>query len=153
MIKYILLAAVWILPCAIAQAQPATPWNVVVKESIDATHVSEVPTSPDGTPVPSDLTLDTSFLNTGMISVYPSIPPTNGTEIEDGLRVFPWRVCNPLCTHRGYYLVGRVKNTDGTWHSSITRRNIDGTLDPTFGTNGWMYPSSTVTDVADAALG
>ncbi|MBK7011850.1 MAG: hypothetical protein IPH43_03585 [Xanthomonadales bacterium] len=153
MIKYILLAAVWILPCAIAQAQPATPWNVVVKESIDATHVPEMPTSPDGTLAPSDLTLDTGFLNTGMIPIYPSIPPANGTEIEDGLRVFPWRVCNPLCTHRGYYLVGRVKNTDGTWHSSITRRNIDGTLDPTFGTNGWMYPSSTVTDVADAALG
>ena len=153
MIKYILLAAVWMLPYAMAQAQTATPWNVVVKESIDATQASDIPTNPDGTTTPSDLALDLGFLNTGMFAFYPSTPPTNGTAIEDGLRVFQWRVCNPLCSHRGYYVVGRVKNTNGTWQSSITRRKADGTIDLTFGTVGWMYPSSSVTNVADAALG
>ena len=153
MIKYILLAAASMLPIAAAHAQPAMSWEDTVKESIDATQAYDVPTTPDGAPTPSDLTLDESFFNTGMFSFAPLTPPPNGTDIEDGLRVFQWYVCQPLCMHRGYYVVGRVKNTDGTWRSSITRRKADGTLDIAFGTLGWMYPSSTNTDVVDAALG
>ena len=153
MFKFILLVTAWILPCTMALAQPMTPWSEVIKESIDATHVPDQATAPDGSLVPSDLTLDTSFLNTGMFAFWPTPVPPNATDIEDGLRVFPWRVCNPLCTHRGFYAVGRVKNTDGTWQSSITRRKTDGTLDLAFGSAGWMYPSSQVSDVVDAALG
>lgn len=153
MLKYILLAASWLLPCAVAHAQAATPWEVAVKESIDATHVVDQPLAADGSLVPSDLTLDTSFLNTGMFAFWPTPAPPNATDIEDGLRVFPWSNCNPLCTHKGFYVVGRVKNTDGTWQSSITRRKADGSLDLAFGTSGWMYPSSQASDVVDAALG
>ncbi|HET9032027.1 MAG TPA: hypothetical protein VFN25_03880 [Dokdonella sp.] len=156
MIKYILLAAAWMLPLAAAPAQAATPWDVIVKESIDATQPIDIPTSPDGTATPSDLTLDTSFLNTGMISVYPIPAPPNATTIEDGLRVFPNIVCSGLpillCDHRGYYVVARVKNTDGSWQSAITSRKADGTLDLAFGTAGWMYPSTHLTEVVDAAM-
>lgn len=157
MLKYILLAAVWTLPLAAAHAQTATPWDIVVKESIDATQVIDMPTSPDGNVTPSDLTLDDSFNSTGMLSYWPPSTPTGGTGTEGSLRVFPWTVCTNIpiihCDHRGYYAVGRVKNTDGTWHSSITRRNADGTVDSTFGTAGWMYPATVETEVVDAAMG
>ncbi len=157
MFKYILLAAAWMLPFAAAHAQTATSWDAIVKESIDATQIIDDPELPDGAAAPSDLTLDTDFMDTGMVTIYPIPTPPNATTIEDGLRVFPYTECSPppamLCSHRGYYVVGRVKNTDGTWRSAITRRKADGTLDLAFGTVGWMYPSLTQTDIADAAMG
>ncbi len=153
MIKYVLLVAVWMLPLAAAHAQPALSWKDTVKESIDATQVPDMPRSPDGTPTPSDLNFDLSFFSTGMASLSPISNPPNATDIGQGVRVFQWYKCQPLCQHLGYYVVGRITNENGTFQSTITRRKADGTLDLSFGTVGWMYPSSTVLDVEDEAIG
>lgn len=141
------------LPLAAAHAQPATSWEDTIKESIDATQHRDMPAAPDGTLVPSDLSLDPGFLPWVIYS-----PPIVGaTDIEDGLRTFPYTTCTAppiiLCSHSGYYIAGRKKNDDGTWRSSITRRKSDGQPDPSFGSGGWQYPSTAALAVADAAIG
>lgn len=166
MIKYLLLVVVvWALPCTTAHAGDTTPvptqvqtapvpsWDDIVKESIDATHTQEMEFSLTGSPAPSDLTLDPDFIGNGMWGYSPIPLPEGASLISDSLRVFPYRVCNPFCSHRGYYTVDRVQNTDGTWRSAITRRTLTGGIDPYFGSLGWMYPSASVVSVADAAMG
>lgn len=158
MIKYILLAAAWMLPLAAAHAQTAMSWEDTIKESIDATHVPDRPMAPDGTLTPSDLTLDPDFLNGGMHPFFPFPRPVGTSLVQDGLRVFPSIGCittpAPMCLHNGYYVVGRIRNTDGTtWHSAISQRNLDGSINQSFGTDGWMYPSAQQADVVDAAMG
>lgn len=130
------------------------------KQATDATRPLQLDLAPDGSPVPSDLTLDADFGSGGLKSIWP--PGAAGwSDTEDGLRAFPWIGSVTLPgpppvvlpnVHKGYYVVGRQKNTAGTaWRAWIARMNLAGAVDTTFGTDGWIYTIE-VDDVVDAAV-
>lgn len=56
--------------------------------------------------------------------------------------------------HRGYYLLGRQKSSDGSqWRAAIARIKIDGTYDTSFGSSGWMYANPGImTGIVDALV-
>jgi hypothetical protein len=144
---------------AIGAAHAATD-DDFVKQSIDATRPVQIDLAPDGTVVPSDLTLDPGFGNSGLKSIWPPAP-AGWSDTEDGLRVFPWIGSVTLPgpppvtlpnMHKGYYLVGKQKNAAGDgWRGWIARVNVGGTLDTSFGTNGWIY-TITMDDIVDAVI-
>ena len=117
------------------------------KRATDATQPLQLNLAPDGSPTPSDLTLDTNFSATGMRALW--APNQDGwSNTEDGVGVFPWDGVGtlpgppPVTTnvHKGYYVVGKQKNTAGdAWRVWITRVDLGGITDTTFGTDGWIY--------------
>lgn len=156
MFKPLLLA---ICAALLTGAAHATPDDDFVKESIDATRPARIDLAPDGSVAPHDLSLDTDFDPTGSKSYWP--PATTGwSATEDSLRVFPWvgTITFPgsppisYTGHKGYYVVGKQKSSDGTqWRGWIARVNLAGSLDSTFGTNGWIYTIGQ-DDIVDAAI-
>ena len=108
---------------------------------------------------PSTIVPDPEFGNTGMKSFWP--PSTaDWSSVEDGLRVLPWvrQVTYPgpppatFPIHGGYYVLGRQQNAAGDrWRGWVARVSLEGTLDTTFGTAGWLYSDSADT-IVDAAM-
>jgi len=156
MFKSLLFAACATLAVGAAHAAD----DDFVKQSIDATRPSQIDLAPDGTAVPSDLTLDTAFGAGGLKAIWPPEGQAGWSLAEDALRVFPWvgQITIPgpppivYSGHKGYYLVGKQKNTAGdAWRAWITRVNLAGALDTTFGTDGWIYGNAQ-DDIVDAAV-
>jgi len=118
------------------------------KQAGDATQPLQLNLAPDGAPVPSDLTLDTGFDFGGMRTLW--APAQAGwSDTEDGVRVFPWDGMN---THKGYFVVGKQKNAAGNaWRAWITRVDLGGVIDTTFGTDGWIYGDAQ-DDIVDAVI-
>lgn len=141
-----------------ASASRAAGDDGFVKQSVDATRPLPIDLAPDGTLVPSDLTLDTGFNGSGRLSIHP--PPSDWSTTDDGLRVFPWSAPVTLPTtppvtvtmHQGYYVVGKQKNAAGdAWRGWIARVDLGGDLDTGFGTGGWMYTAGQ-DDIVDAVV-
>ncbi len=131
--------------------------DAFAKQSIDATQPLQIDLRPDGTLTPSDLTLDLGFNNSGMRAFWP-VTVSGWSPTEDGLRVFPWLTTvtppggAPVPTHGGYYVIGKQKNSTGDqWRGWIARVKLDGTLDSTFGTAGWIFTGGQ-DDIVDAAV-
>ncbi len=130
MFKYILLAfAVWALPCAVAHADetptaaapfyslPPSSWYQIVKESIDATHATEIPATPDSSLIPSDLAWDLNFGTGGGYQVF--FLDDNNNKEGRGLRV----VARP---RGGWYLLGKHVHGNGTWDAAVVSVNSNG---------------------------
>lgn len=155
MIERLLLAA-----CAACTIGTAHAADEFVKQSMDATRAPQVELAPDGSLAPSDLALDIDFDHDGLKSIWPPAA-TGWSLVEDGVRVFPWigtvtMPGPPPVTvpnmHKGYYVVGKQKNTAGTsWRAWIARVDFAGAVDTTFGNGGWMYTIET-DDIVDAAI-
>lgn len=106
------------------------------KETIRAPSHGEEAHFPDGVSPPSDLTLDPHFFDGGGTgAIWPPAPP-NLTEIEGGLRIFPYKSCSDgpifVCTLAGYYVAGRRRYVDHQWQGIVTRRRADGSEDSDF---------------------
>lgn len=106
------------------------------------------------------LEFDTSFNGTGMKSVEP-LSGSGWSNIEGGIRAFPWTgsitIGSPPVTlpvDLGYYVATRQKNdAQSLERVMVTRLNLDGTIDTSFGTSGWMQADYSSTSIADVALG
>lgn len=154
MFKPLLFAA-----CAALTVGAARADDDFAKQAIDATRPLQIDLAPDGSVTPSDLTLDTAFDGNGMTSIWP--PAASGwSTTEDALRTFPWvgTITMPgpppisYPGHKGYYVVGKQKNTAGdAWRGWIARVNLAGVLDTTFGTDGFIYTGAQ-DDIVDAAV-
>lgn len=135
----------------------ATTHDDFGKEAIDDTQPLEIDFQPNGTPVPSDLTLDLAFNGSGLRALWP--PADGWSATDDGVRTFPWvewviplPPLAPFTVHRGYYVVGKQKNTAGDkWRATIARVRLDGTLDTNFGNNGWIVKLE-LADIVDAQI-
>lgn len=155
MIKHLVLASAVVLAAGAACAD-----DDFDKQASDATQPIQLDLAPDGTATPSDLTLDTAFNTSGMKAVWPAAQ-SGWSSTEDGLRVFPWTgpvtlPTNPpvtMTTHKGYYVIGKQKNSAGDgWRGWITRVKLSGDVDTSFGTDGWLF-TNTQDDIIDAAVG
>jgi len=129
------------------------------KEAIDATRHHDEALAPDGSVLPSDLNFDPAFGNGGMAA----FSPDTADDYEQGsLRVFPFKTLGvgegpfPLLyvKERGYYLAVRRKHYDtGLYDALIGKIKLDGTLDTTFGTNGWQgITTPPIASISDAAF-
>lgn len=99
---------------------------------------------PDLLAAPSDLTLDADFDGNGKLAIIPPVQP-GWSDVQGGRQVAPWiesipAPSFPVLLQRGYYLIGKQQNAAGNQYRAwIGRVNMQGELDTSFGTNGWIF--------------
>jgi hypothetical protein len=142
-----------------AGAAQAAVDDDALKQSIDATRPLQVDLDPAGSLVPNDLSLDLDFNGGGLKSIW-APAPVGWSETDDGVRAFPWvenvTVPGPppvtVPSHKGWYVIGKQKNTAGDgWRVWIARFNTGGMQDASFGTDGWIYGNAQ-DDIVDAVI-
>lgn len=153
-IRYLALIALFTFGSALAAGAPDSR----DKQKIDEEQAVEL--AAKALLTAPGLEFDTSFQYTGMRPIEPT--STSGwSNIEDGIRVFPWTgsatIGNPPITipaDLGYIVAIRQKNeAQSLERVMVARLNLDGTIDTSFGTNGWLQADYSSTSIADVALG
>ncbi len=153
-IRYLPLMALFALGTALAAGAPDSQHKQKIDEDQAVELVAKAMLAAPG------LEFDTSFNGTGMKSVEP-LSGSGWSNIEGGIRAFPWTgsvmIGSPpvlFPVDLGYYVVTRQKNdAQSLERVMVTRLNPDGTMDTSFGTNGWMQADYSSTSIADVALG
>ena len=155
MIKRLVFAVLAAFTCGAVHADDSG----FASPAIDAMKTMEPAAQAEATPAVSDLALDAAFDGNGKLAIVPPAA-TGWSTVEDGLRVFPWITTSvipgspPIIVsgQSGYYIVGKQKSSAGDqWRAWITRVNMGGARDVTFGTDGWIFGGAQ-DDVVDAVI-
>ncbi len=85
---------------------------------------------------------DPGFFDAGLRSLDPSAA-SGYNDVEGGRRVFPWMEMAsnpvPIPVFKGYYVVGAQNHTDGRQRAWITRIDVGGITDMSFGIDGYLF--------------
>lgn len=152
-IRYLSLLALFAFGPALAAGVP----NSQHKQKIDEDQAVEL--AAKALLAAPGLEFDTSFNSTGMKAFEPA-SPSGWSSIEDGVRVFPWTgsvtLPNPpiaIPVDLGYYVAVRQKNTSETQERLLmTRLNLNGSIDTSFGAGGWWLISTDTLVIRDVAM-